>query len=147
VEEVKQEEKPARPVYVEVEKPKYETYQYFDMGRRDPFVPLKRIGVSKTPSKGETEVVIEEEIKIEETGMEGWEISGLIWDKEEKIALIKTQEENYLLSKGAIFDRDGNPVSEIKAKLKGDEIILSKKGKEISLKMEEKSIKEENIVE
>ncbi len=147
-EEVKTPEAPARPpVPIEVEEPKYETYQYFDMGRKDPFVPLIGVGSAKGLRKGEVEVIIEEGTKTEESGMEKWTISGLIWDKKEKMAVIKGTDENYLFSGEALLDKDGNEISEIKAKLKGDGILLSKKGKDIFLKMEEKKIEEENIIE
>ncbi|MEW6679783.1 MAG: hypothetical protein AB1297_02020 [bacterium] len=137
-EEVK-EEKPKPPIPVEVPPPKYETYQYLDLGRRDPFVPLKGPGVAKMPK--EVEVVIG--TKREEGGMEGWAISGYIFDKKEKIAVIKAQEENYLFADNKLLDKDGNDLPEIKVKTKEDGIILTKKGKELFLKMEEKEIREE----
>ncbi|MEW6007057.1 MAG: hypothetical protein AB1595_02735 [bacterium] len=139
-EEVK-EEKPKPPIPIEVSPPKYETYQYLDLGRRDPFVPLKGPGVIKMPK--EVEVVIERGTKTEEGEMSGWIISGYIFDKKEKIAVIKAEEENYLFVDNKLLDKDGNDVSEIKVKTKEDGIILTKKGKELFLKMEEKEIREE----
>jgi|GEM_PF-4207839 len=143
-EEVKPVEKPAPLPVVTVEEPKYETYQYFDMGRRDPFVPLRGPEVSQK----EVKITIEEGTKTEETGMEGWTMEGIIWDKKGKMALIKTPEqETYLFEKGSLTDKDGNPIPEIRAKLKGDGILLTKNGKDVFLKMEEKKISEGNVIE
>lgn len=142
-EEVKSPEPPPKPqLPIEVPPPKYETYQYLDMGRRDPFVSLIEEGVSK---KGELEVVIEE--KEEKTGLEGWALSGLIWDKKEKMAVVKGQEGSYLFAYGTLSDRNGEPVPDVKAKIKDDGILLVKNKKDIFLKIKEKTLKEEDTIQ
>ncbi|MEW6102876.1 MAG: hypothetical protein AB1630_03510 [bacterium] len=143
-EEVKPVEPPVRPaIPVEVPPPKYETYQYLDMGRRDPFIPLRGVGIAKGIRSREVEVV-EKGTKTEESEMEGWTISGYIFDKKEKMAIVKTESENYLFVDNKLLDKDGNEIPDVKAKVKQNEIILTKKGKNAFLKMEEKEIEEES---
>lgn len=133
-EKVKIQEQPPRPVVpIEVPPPKYETYQYLDMGRRDPFVPLIGEG-GVTEKKIEVEVVEEEK---ETTGLEGWTISGFVWDKNERMAVIEGQGESYIFAFGTLFDKNGKPIPDIKAKIKDDGILLVKNKKEIFLKMKE----------
>lgn len=140
-EEVKTEEPPPLPPPLEVSPPKYETYQYLDMGRRDPFIPLRGPG-----GIAEKEIIIEE-AKTEESPLEGWAILGFVWDKGEKMGVIKGQQETYLFSQGTLFDRNGEPVPDIKAKIKDNGILLVKNKKEIFLKIEEKDVGEENVIE
>lgn len=149
-EEVKIEEQPITPpAPVEVPRPEYETYQYLDMGRRDPFVPLKGVEVVVSEvGKGEKKITIEETEKKEEE-LTGWSICGFVWDKNERMAVIKNKEESYFFAFGTLSDKNGEVVSDIKVKAKDDGIILVKNKKEIFLKMEEKEkhVKEENVIE
>lgn len=141
----KEEEKPVEvlppPPQIEVKEPEYETYQYSDMERRDPFVSLEELERIK-----QEQAKKEREIKVAKPKEEGqvFSLAGLIWDNKDVVGIVEGETENYLFVRDGLKDKEGNPVPDIKGYSKDNGIILTMKEKEpIFLKMGDIKILEE----
>ncbi|HAW50471.1 TPA: hypothetical protein DCX16_05950, partial [bacterium] len=112
----KEEEKPIElpispPPYIEVEKPEYETYYYFDMGRRDPFIPLEELERMKQEQMLKERERVERE-KPKEEGLV-FSLTGLVWDSKDVVGIVEGETENYLFVKDKLVDKDGEFVPDI----------------------------------
>ncbi|MBU1262918.1 hypothetical protein KKG61_07935 [bacterium] len=127
---------------IEFKEPEPEQYIYEDSGRRDPFVPLvePRLGrIAPGERLEEMKVVIKtEEAETETTGLETFELSGLVWDSQGEVGLITSENKSFTLFNGKLSDEEGNPLEDIKGERKKDEIVLTKRDKSATLKIKEK---------
>lgn len=141
---------PTPPIVMEFKEPEPEIYDYKDLGRRDPFVPLVEARLGKmAPGERleEMEVVIKpEEAETETTGLETFELSGLVWDTEGEIGLLQGENKSFTMVNGKLLNEEGNALEDIKGERKKDEIVLTRKDKSTTLKIKEKDSKGEGEV-
>ncbi|MDI6751869.1 MAG: hypothetical protein QME07_03300 [bacterium] len=141
---------PSPPVVLEFKEPEPEQYIYKDFGRRDPFVPLVEAQLGRITSGERLEemkvVIRAEEAETEITGLETFELSGLVWDSKGEVGLMTSENKSFTMVDGRILNEEGEALEDIRGKRDKKEIVLTKKDKSAILKIkEEKNLGEGEV--
>mgnify|MGYP001585074457 CR=1 FL=1 len=141
---------PSPSIVLEFKEPEPEQYIYNNSGRRDPFVPLVEAQLGRIASGEkleEMEVVIKaEEAETETTGLETFELSGLVWDSKGEVGLMTSENKSFTMVNGRLLNEEGEALLDIKGMRDKDEIVLTKKDKSTTLKIKEEEYKGEGEV-
>ena len=142
--------RPSPPIVIEFKEPKREPYVYEDSGRRDPFIPLIDAKLGRM-APGERQEDMEVAIRVEgaeteTTGLETFNLSGLVWDSKGEVGLLTGENKSFYMVNGKLLNEEGNLLEDIKGERKKDEIVLTKKDKSVSLKIKEEKNKGEGEV-
>lgn len=115
------------PPQISMEKPEMyvpEKYEYKSAGIRDPFEPLIS---SEQKAPGEK---VAKGTQISEIDIVNLELSGIIWDAKESMAVLHDGNKfGYILKRGQLFADNFKPIKGISGKILGHENVFLQQGK------------------
>lgn len=115
------------PPKIPIEKPEIyvpERYEYKSFKSRDPFIPLV-VSSEKKPAVAGVKAVNLSQINISDL-----ELSGIIWDKKESMAILHDGNKfGYILKGGRLFADNFKPIKDITGKIIGNKEVFLQQGK------------------
>lgn len=115
------------------------TYRYRAGGRRDPFRALVSEEIEPVEKERPIFVAKREKVPKEVKGvgifdLDSLRLSGLIWDREEALALLHDKEGNpYILKRGRLLDPNSKPIEGVFGRIREDGVYLKGWGKDVRL--------------